>query len=151
MCSEIVKSRYIEKNIFSILCSFEYSPLIINNLILYFKIADQCNIFSKSINLSYKMEFSSGSIHFVKNPLIWKMWAHIANVLIRLLFWCINSYLSCLKASAFTSGVSTECSKSAPSGPGKEKPTCTVKVQLLQIVTGNYSYFENRRKYKNIY
>lgn len=48
----------------------------------------------------------------------------------------MNSYLSCLKASAFTSGVSTECSKSAPSGPGKEKPTCTVKVQLLQIMTG---------------
>lgn len=33
----------------------------------------------------------------------------------------LNSYLSCLKASAFTSGVSTECSKSAPSGPGKKK------------------------------
>lgn len=32
----------------------------------------------------------------------------------------INSYLSCLKASAFTSGVSTECSKSAPSGPEKK-------------------------------
>lgn len=43
------------------------------------------------------------------------------HLLIRFMFLCINSYLSCLKASAFTSGVSTECSKSAPSGPAKKR------------------------------
>lgn len=50
----------------------------------------------------------------------------------------MNSYLSCLKASAFTSGVSTECSKSAPSGPAKkpkknptkEEKYCNVSVQI---------------------
>lgn len=43
---------------------------------------------------------------------------------------CINSYLSCLKASAFTSGVSTECSKSAPSGPEKKEQYHIVEVHM---------------------
>lgn len=45
------------------------------------------------------------------------------HLLTRFMFLYVNSYLSCLKASAFTSGVSTECSKSAPSGPEKKKNT----------------------------
>lgn len=48
------------------------------------------------------------------------------------MFLCINSYLSCLKASAFTSGVSTECSKSAPSGPAKNKEKYKVQMERKQ-------------------
>lgn len=54
------------------------------------------------------------------------------HLLIRFMLLCISSYLSCLKASAFTSGVSTECSKSAPSGPGKKERYYITKVQILK-------------------
>lgn len=61
------------------------------------------------------------------------------HLLIRFMVLYVNSYLSCLKASAFTSGVSTECSKSAPSGPEKKEKyyivtTSNVKKNIATVI-----------------
>lgn len=84
-------------------------------------------IFFQNSNLSHKPEKLLAILCW--KSCVQKMWILIKNNTY-LLDLCINSYLSCLKASAFTSGVSTECSNSAPSGPVKKKKTKRRKITV---------------------